>query len=254
MVTASRFLARAREEIEFLKLQHDQAQAGIEINANTAGLMVSNGTLLIGADLRVPSARLEALVQHEVGTHLLTFINGQAQPFRLLRSGLAEYDELQEGLAVLSEYLAGGLSPARLRLLAARVIAVRCLTDGADFIQALNRLHQDYGFSKRTSFGITARVFRSGGLTKDAAYLRGLVRILRHLSDGGSIEPLLVGKIGFDDLSVMEELLRRQVLRPPPLRPRYLQDPVSLRRLQSAKRNADLVDLLIEEAPPRREQ
>ena len=251
-VTASKFLARAREEIEFLKLQHDEVRVGIEISANIAGLMVSNGTLFIGADLQVPSARIEALVQHEVGTHLLTFINGQAQPFRLLRSGLAEYDELQEGLAVLSEYLAGGLSPARLRLLAARVIAVKHLTDGADFIQTFNRLHRDYGFSKRTAFGISTRVFRSGGLTKDATYLRGLVRILRHLSGGGSIEPLLAGKIGFDDISVMEELLRRKVLRTPLLRPRYLQDPASLGRLQSAKRNADLVDLVIEETPPRR--
>lgn len=253
-VSASEFAARAKEEIEFFRLQHDQAQAGVEINANVTGLMVSNGTLLIAADLRVPSARLEALVQHEVGTHLLTFINGRAQPFRLLRSGLAGYDELQEGLAVLSEYVAGGLSPARLRLLAARVVAVKCVTDGADFVQTFDRLHKDLGFSKRTAFGITTRVFRAGGLTKDATYLRGLVRILRHLSSGGSLEPLLVGKIGFEDVSVMEELLRRKVLRPPSLYPRYLQDPASMGRLQSAKSSADVVDLLMKEPPPRRGQ
>ena len=214
-VNASEFAARAIEEIEFFRLQYDQANVGVEINANNTGLMVSNGTLFIGTDLGVPNARLEALVQHEVGTHLLTYINGQAQPFRLLRSGLAGYDELQEGLAVLSEYLAGGLSPARLRLLAARVIAVKCLTDGADFVQTFDRLHMDLGFSERTAFGITTRVFRSGGLTKDATYLRGLVRILRYLGSGGSLEPLLVGKIGFEDVSVMEELLRRRSYAPP---------------------------------------
>ena len=253
-LTASEFAARARQEIEFFKSQHDQARAGIEINASINGLVVSNGTLLIGADLHVPAARLEALIQHEVGTHLLTFINGHAQPFRLLRSGLAGYDELQEGLAVLSEYLAGGLSPARLRLLAARVVAVKCLTGGADFIQTFDRLHKDFGFSKRIAFGITTRVYRSGGLTKDASYLRGLVRILRHLSGWGSLEPMLVGKIGFEDVSVMEELLRRKVLRPPSLHPRYLQDPASMGRLQAAKSNADVADLLLEELPPRREQ
>ena len=253
-VTAAEFAARAREEIEFFKGQHDQAQAGIEIKANINGLVVSNGTLLIGTDCHVPATRLEALIQHEVGTHLLTFINGRAQPFRLLRSGLAGYDELQEGLAVLSEYLAGGLSATRLRLLAARVVAVKCLTDGADFIQTFNRLHGDFGFAQRTAFGITTRVYRSGGLTKDASYLRGLVRILRHLSDWGTLEPLLVGKIGFDDVSVMQELLRRKVLSPPSLHPRYLQEPASIARFQSAKSHADVVDLLLEEPPLRRGQ
>ena len=245
-VTAAEFAARAREEFGFFKGQHAAAEARIEISPRINGLVVSNGTLMIGTDSKVPATRLEALIQHEVGTHLLTYINGQAQPFRLLRSGLAGYDELQEGLAVLSEYLVGGLSPARLRLLAARVIAVKCLTDGADFIQTFNRLHKDLGFSKRAAFGITSRVFRSGGLTKDATYLRGLVRILRYLGHRGRLEPLLVGKIGFEDVRVTEELLRRQVLHPPALQPRYLRAPASLGRLEAARSGANVVDLVLE--------
>lgn len=253
-VTAPEFAARARREIDFFKRQHDQAEAGIKITSDVTGLMVSHGTLLIGSELHVPSARLEAMVQHEVGTHVLTFINGRAQPFRLLCAGLAAYDELQEGLAVLSEYLVGGLSAARLRLLAARVIAVKCMTDGADFIETFNTLCNDHGFARRTAFGITARVFRSGGLTKDATYLRGLVSVLRYLRDGGNIEPLLVGKIGMDDLSVMEELLRRKILRPPPLTPRYFDDPAAKARLQAARSNTNLVDLLIQEPQLRSKQ
>ncbi len=37
--------------------------------------------------------------------------------------GLAGYEETQEGLAVLAEFLVGGLSPHRLRQLAVRVVA-----------------------------------------------------------------------------------------------------------------------------------
>ena len=252
--TASEFAARAEQEIEFFKLQHDRVEVGIEIDPSVTGLMVSKGTLLIGSDLSVSGRRVEALVQHEVGTHLLTYLNGEAQRFRLLRSGLAGYDELQEGLAVFTEYLAGGLSPGRLRLLAARVVAVKLMTDGADFIQTFDRLCEDHGFSKRIAFGITTRVFRSGGLTKDAMYLRGLVRILRYLRDGGHIEPLLVGKFGFGDLSVVEELLRRKVLYPPSLIPRYLHEPAANERLGLARTKTDLVDLLVEESPQRRRQ
>ncbi len=246
-VTATDFAVRAREEIKYFGLQRELGEVGIEIHDEVTGLMVSNGTLFIGSALRVPVRRLEAVLQHEVGTHLLTYLNGQEQRLNLLRSGLSGYDELQEGLAVLSEYLVGGLSPTRLRLLAARVEAVKYMTDGADFVQTFNRLCKDRGFSAQTAFGITTRVFRSGGLTKDAIYLRGLVRILRYLRNGGTMEPLLVGKLGFGDLNVVEELLRRKVLLPASLTPRYLHDPTAQARLGLARRSTDLVNLLAED-------
>ena len=74
-------------------------------------------------------ARVGASLQHEVGTHLVTYYNGLEQPLRLLHVGLAGYDETQEGLAVLAEYLVGGLSRSRLRTLAERV-RPRLVQDG----------------------------------------------------------------------------------------------------------------------------
>ncbi len=125
--------------------------------------------------------RSEALLAHEVGTHLVTYYNGREQPFQQLYSGLAGYEELQEGLAVLSEYLVGGLSRARMRQLAGRVVAVRLLTDGATFVDTFRTLDQDWGFAQPMAYQITMRVFRGGGLTKDAVYLRGLQSILRYV-------------------------------------------------------------------------
>ncbi len=87
-----------------------------------AGLMVSGDQLLIGGRTRIPRRRVEALLQHEIGTHLITRYNGHHQPFRQLEVGLAGYDGFQEGLAVLAEYLVGGLSRFRMRVLAARVV------------------------------------------------------------------------------------------------------------------------------------
>ena len=40
----------------------------------------------------------------------------------------------------------------------------------------------DAGVSADQAFTITMRVFRSGGLTKDAVYLRGLRELVDHLS------------------------------------------------------------------------
>ena len=84
---------------------------------------------------------------------MLTYYNGRAQPFRQLYSGLAGYDALQEGLAVLAEYLVGGLTRPRLRLLAARVLAAQSVTDGASFVDCFRQL-EGQGFDQRTAFGI----------------------------------------------------------------------------------------------------
>lgn len=90
------------------------------------------------------------------------------------------------------------------------------------------------------------RAFRGGGLTKDAVYLRGLRRLLRYLGEGGSLEPLLVGKIGAAHVPVIQELLLRKVLRPPPMRPRYLENAAALDRLERV-RSADSIFDLVQE-------
>ncbi len=95
--------------------------------------MVSNGDVLIAPTCRVAVSRIEALLHHEVGTHVVTHVNGAHQPLHVLASGLAGHDETQEGLAVLAEHLVGGLTPARLRQLAARVVAVHLMVDGVPF-------------------------------------------------------------------------------------------------------------------------
>jgi uncharacterized protein (TIGR02421 family) len=243
-VWAEEFAERAREELAYYHDQHPDFVAQARITSEVAGLMVTRSTLLISRSLSVPRSRLEALLHHEVGTHLLTYFNGKAQPFRQLYSGLAGYDELQEGLAVMAEYVAGGLSQARLRQLAARVVAVKHLTDGASFVETFRALVRECGFSQRVAFTITMRVYRGGGLTKDVVYLRGLQTMLQYMNQGGDLEPLLIGKIAAEHVPIIRELQFRQVLRPPPLRPRYLDLPASSQRIDRLRTAATVLALL----------
>ena len=244
VVDAKTFAERARAEIEFLRSQRPDVNARVEIRSDVTGLLVSRGNLLVSAHSRIPASRVEALVQHEVGTHVLTYHNGRAQKLRLLYTGLAGYDALQEGLAVLSEYLVGGLSRPRLRLLAGRVVAARCLVDGASFIETFRELRQSHGFANRTAFTVTLRTHRSGGLTKDAVYLRGLKQILDYIARGGNVEPLFTGKIAAEHIPIIAELRWRGVLVPPPLVPRYMNQPESLLRLERLRQGATVIDLL----------
>jgi uncharacterized protein (TIGR02421 family) len=235
----------ARKEIEYYQGIYPEMTATVEIRADTPpGLMVLHGNLMVGHRTEITKARINALLQHEIGTHSVTYFNGRAQPLKLLYSGLPGYEQLQEGLAVFAEYLVGGLSFGRLRTLAARVVAVRRLVQGYSFAKVFNELHDDYTFEARSTFNIVMRVFRGGGLTKDAVYLRGLVEVLGYLSKGGDIETLFVGKMGPEHISIIRELQWRKVLRTAPLVPRYMTFPETAERLKRVKGKTSIVDLI----------
>jgi len=244
-IDATAFAERAREEIAYYRSRHPEFAARVELRDDMyAGLMVSRGQLLVGSRLRAPASRVTGLLHHEVGTHALTYYNGRAQPMHLLYCGLPGYDELQEGLAVLAEYLCGALSRQRLRLLAGRVLAARLLIGGTGFIDSFRALHREHGFNQQTAFTIAARIHRGGGLVKDAVYLRGLAHVLEYLAGGGALEPLFIGKIAAHHVPIVEELRLRGVLAPPPLTPRWLEDEAAKRRLAGLREGRSVLDLL----------
>ncbi len=245
-VSAAHLIARAQEELDRMRHATGTMEGRVIVQEDISSLMVSSGNLYVGANMSFPANRVEPLIQHEVGTHVLTYWNGRAQPFKLLATGLAGHDELQEGLAVFVEYLVGGLTGARLRTLAARVLAVGALLDGASFVETYRLLRDDFGLSERMAFLVTMRVYRGGGLTKDAVYLRGLEAVIAYLAKGGRLDTLFIGKIATEHASVIEELQRRQVLVPPPFRPSYLDQPDTHYRIEQIRNNpkpSDLIDL-----------
>ena len=248
-VDATVFAERARAEINHYRAAYPQLRAEVQLRDDVPGVLVANGNLLVGSQYRLAERRVDALLQHEVGTHVITWVNGSAQPLRQLQIGLPGYEETQEGLGVLAEYLVGGLTPARLGLLAARVLAVDAMLRGASFVETFRLIRETGLFSAESTFGIVMRVYRSGGLTKDAMYLRGLSALLRHVAEGGSLEPLLLGKLPIRDVPVVEELRWRQVLRPPLLRPRWIDHPHAATKLEAARQRLSVVDLVDEAGP-----
>jgi uncharacterized protein (TIGR02421 family) len=244
-LTATEFAQRAQEELGYYQQRRSDFAAKVAVRDDMyAGLMVSGDQLLIGGRTRISPKRVDALLQHEVGTHLVTRYNGHHQPFRQLEVGLAGYDGLQEGLAVLAEYLVGGLSRFRMRILAARVVGSHMMLGGASFVDTFRALDRDFEFSQRTAYTIAMRLYRGGGLTKDAVYLRGLLQILRYLREGGEFEPLLVGKVASAHLPFITELSMREIIKPPALRPRYLESSSARRKIERLRTGMKVLDLL----------
>ena len=246
-IGATVFAAHARAEIEHLQAQWDGVDATVEIRHDMTGrLMVSSGQLLVGGHALIPAGRVRALLAHEVGTHVLTFYNGKAQPLHILQHGTADYEGLQEGLAVLSEWLVGGLNAERFRTLAARVIGADALARGAAFPETVRHIGEVAGLESRAAFDVALRLHRGGGLTKDLIYLRGLRDLLAHLGDGGDFWPLLAGKMGLHHLPALEALTERGILHVPRVRPRWSSDPEALARLDRAQKGLTVLDLVVE--------
>ena len=101
------------------------------------------------------------------------------------------------------------MTSERLQLLAARVVACDAMLQGATFAETFRLLTAVHGLGKRQAFNVVLRVFRGGGFAKDAIYLRGLLQVLGHLENGGSLTPLWMGKISAEHLAAVDELRAR---------------------------------------------
>ncbi len=243
-VDAVAFAQMAEDELALYRKHFADLSASVHIRDDVAGVLVSNGDLLISRQFSATPLRAIALLQHEIGTHVISYSNGLAQPLGQLATGLAGYEETQEGLAVTAEFLSGALTASRVRVLSARVVAAHALVDGATFVECHRRLTRDFGFGSGTAFTICMRIYRSGGLTKDLIYLRGLIDVLAYLRDGHDLEPLLLGKISLADVPAIEELRWREYLRPPRLTPRFLTNPGAADAMMRLRRASSIHDLL----------
>jgi len=237
------FAKIAQTEIDHYRKKFPDIDMSLEVREDVAGVMVSKSKLLLNKNFTISKARTDALIQHEIGTHILTYCNGKSQPLKQMHAGFANYDGLQEGIAVLSEYLVNGLTVNRLRKLAGRVLAVEAMLKGLSFVENFDLLMSTYKFRGRIAYNIVMRIYRGGGLSKDAVYLTGLVNVMEYLKDGGKIDTLYLGKYNIDHIALVEELLQRDILKKPVL-PQFLERDSVKNRVQKVRNGLKVIDLL----------
>uniref|UniRef100_UPI00131C3020 tyrosine/phenylalanine carboxypeptidase domain-containing protein n=1 Tax=Thaumasiovibrio occultus TaxID=1891184 RepID=UPI00131C3020 len=180
-----------------------------------ANALVSGTTVKINSTANVPAIEANALAHHELGVHLVTTLNARAQPLKILSLGCPVNTMTQEGMAILSEYLAGHLSIKRLKMLALRVLAVESMIKEKSFRHTFMMLHEQYGVEKNTAFTITARVFRGGGFTKDYLYLKGFHQVLHAYEEEKDFLNLLCGKTALVHLPEISRLVDKGIFIPP---------------------------------------
>ncbi|MFN2485404.1 MAG: tyrosine/phenylalanine carboxypeptidase domain-containing protein, partial [Acidimicrobiia bacterium] len=130
----------------------------------------------------------------------------------------------------------------RLRTLAFRVIAAHLRSRGISFREAHDELVA-IGSPRPEAFTTVMRAFRGGGSTKDAIYLRGLVRLFEHVQAGLDLESLYLGKVSFEAVPLVAELVTRGVLTSGPLKPRFLDEVDAQKRVQEIRNGRAVIDL-----------
>jgi len=156
-------------------------------------------------------ADIDQLLEHEAFIHSATALNGRLQPIQAFGLAAPRTTATQEGLATIAELITGSMDLSRLRRLALRIIAVKHVVEGADFVEVF-RYFLRAGQSEDESARSAARVFRGGdphgriAFTKDVVYLHGLIGVhtflLRAIFDSRIelIPRLFAGRVTLGDV------------------------------------------------------
>lgn len=244
VMKARDFQHLAYNEFDYFKGQDPDFNSKVHVRSDVNILMVSQGELYLPTDYKLNANETRALIQHEVGTHIVTYYNGSKQPLKLLSVGLTDYDTLQEGLAVMSEYFVGGLTANRVRILGGRIIAAGARMQGATFQEIFRLLTETYNFSVSRAFNITSRILQGGGFTKDLSYLKGFLELKDYLQQGGDLVPLLTGKFSLKHLPIIDELRERKVLKPINITPRYIKTEETENKLSLIRKGITLSQMI----------
>lgn len=184
----------------------------------TANAAAGGTSIAVKKGARFTARQARALAHHEGLWHVLTSLNGFAQPvITVLGVGLPRFTESQEGGGIVSEFLTGNITDDRYIELGERTLAVDMAARGADYLQVFDYLCERFEPPKAAL--MAERVFRGGVLTggapftKDAAYQRGYCRAYNFLRvalakpNPAIVLAFLAGKMRVDDAPLVKELI-----------------------------------------------
>ena len=206
---------------EFTKRYDFKYNIKISNHLSAAAMVLNNTqTLVLRKSHKYSSNQLKVLANHEIGVHMVTTFNGLSHPLKVFSNGFPNNVETQEGLAVYSEFMSGCLTIERLKELAFRVIAVDSLNKGYSFSDTFHLLHNQHKLQRDKAFGITLRVHRGGGFTKDHLYLSGLRNVYRYAKKGKDLGILLTGKVSMEYIPTIVKMQKLGLA----LAPKYYTD------------------------------
>lgn len=168
--------------------------------------------ILLKKGVKFRKNRLEALLVHEIGTHVFRFENGKVQPLRILERGTANCLRTEEGLAVWNQNQLG-LDLGDKFLTPAYLMVAIYMAGSLSFVDLFHYLKTTFDIDDELAWKLCIKSKRGLGnteiktaFTKDTVYFAGLREIEKYVAQGGTMEDLYVGKITTDDLKLVSDI------------------------------------------------
>ncbi len=183
--------------------------------------------LLIRHDAIFTPKGIDALIAHEIETHVLCQENALHQPYNILQKGTAGYLATQEGLASYNQnriytpddhsYYSGSFN-----ILGLQFALEHSFTETRDYLM------EELGYGKKMALRKAMMYKRGlqdtsvpGAITKSIVYFKGLRSIEEFVEQGSDLARLYIGRITLQDLEIIEQLPK---LEKPLLLPNWLRN------------------------------
>lgn len=199
------------EMFKILGLHDWKVKKSQNIAKNGVKIGVKAKEFLVDRDIRKRPSELKKTIVHEIGTHVLRAVNGEATGIDALRKpNVPEYLDTEEGLAMYNEEAMGLLSEKDLKKRALFVWAVKFGKD----LSFRNLYNATLGMlGRREAFDLVYRVKRGMGVTllpgiysKDIVYFRGFRRIRQKVNENVNMyKYLYAGKISTRQFEWVED-------------------------------------------------
>ena len=225
-ITAKAFRDLIEKRLQHYAVDHWNVQL-VEVAAARVTVSPGRKQLRILESALFSEESAKRLFAHEIDTHILRSENGALQPYYpILSTGLDNYTETEEGLALLNEELTGTLDNTTLKNMALRVLAVSWSQEHS-FYETHRRISkfieptQAYAITLRVKRGL-ANTSQPGGFTKDYLYLSGWRKLKKYKEEGGDIKKLYVGKISLNDIPTILTFISNGLIESPKYLPNHL--------------------------------
>lgn len=169
-------------------------------------------SILLKKGSKFQENRLQALLVHEIGTHVFRFENGKRQPLRILERGTAGYLKTEEGLAIWNQNNLN-LELGEKSLTPAYLIVAIYMAGKMNFVDLFHYLKNTFDLTDDLAWKLCVKSKRGlkntdlkTAFTKDSVYFSGLREVERFVKKGGEIKDLYIGKIGIADLPLIQKV------------------------------------------------
>lgn len=191
--------------------RHEVSGWSVEVDPNMAAMASVNGgrqRVRVRSDVLLSDREVRRLVAHEVGGHVLRWVNARRQVEPLAAYPFGNSAATEEGLAALRERELGHESVENLRRYAIRVLGVD-KAQSSDLLSLAAFLHRylDADDAAELAFRIRRGIAdpgAPGGMTKDHGYLSGLLHLAKMPVE--EIQLLRATKWGVENQEIAREL------------------------------------------------